>query len=281
MTIRPMPPVDFSVRPGVRSDVSQKALSHWFPDLKAQDDDETATISIVDMIGKDVYADGVTVKRIAGALRSIGSRPVTVTINSPGGDIFEGLAIYNLLREHDAEVTVKVVGLAASAASVIAMAGDRVEIARSGFFMIHNSWVIAMGNKEDLREIAGWLGKIDDAMAGIYGARVDLDRDEIVARMVKETWISGDQAVDLGFADDFLPRDQVVVHSDDPAASAVRAERCFDLIAAKAGISRRQGRELLAKLKMGGKSGAAPTGGPDSVDVAAELHDIRKILKNH
>ncbi|MFT2622165.1 head maturation protease, ClpP-related, partial [Escherichia coli] len=76
--------------------------------------------------------------------------------NSPGGDMFEGLAIYNLLREHEGEVNVKVLGLAASAGSVIAMAGDTVQIARAGFLMIHNAWVVAMGNRNDLRELAAW-----------------------------------------------------------------------------------------------------------------------------
>ncbi|TKA83994.1 Clp protease ClpP, partial [Sulfitobacter sp. 15WGC] len=79
-------------------------------------------------IGGGDYGDGVTSKRIAGALRSIGERDVRVDINSPGGDFFEGVAIYNMLREHKAKVTVNVLGLAASAASVIAMAGDEIKV---------------------------------------------------------------------------------------------------------------------------------------------------------
>ncbi|MBN0106041.1 Clp protease ClpP, partial [Pseudomonas aeruginosa] len=90
-------------------------------------------------IGYDWWTgEGVTAKRIAGALRAIGGDvDVTVNINSPGGDVFEGLAIYNLLREHKGKVTVRVLGLAASAASFIAMAADEVKIARAGFLMIH------------------------------------------------------------------------------------------------------------------------------------------------
>ncbi|KLB48562.1 peptidase, partial [Xanthomonas euvesicatoria] len=104
---------------------------------------------------------GVTARRVAGALRAMGKGPVTVNVNSPGGDMFEGLAIYNLLREHDGEITVKVLGLAASAASIIAMAGDTVQIARAGFLMIHNAWVMAVGNRNDLIEVADTLKPFD------------------------------------------------------------------------------------------------------------------------
>lgn len=109
MTKRPLPAADLSVRPGVRSDVSQKALAHWSPDIRGAVDEKDASISILDVIGQDFWGEGVTAKRIAGALRAIGPRPVTVVINSPGGDVFEGIAIYNLLREHPETVTVKIV----------------------------------------------------------------------------------------------------------------------------------------------------------------------------
>ncbi|HCF5801664.1 TPA: Clp protease ClpP, partial [Pseudomonas aeruginosa] len=104
----------------------------------------------------------------AGALRAIGGDvDVTVNINSPGGDVFEGLAIYNLLREHKGKVSVNIIGLAASAASFIAMAGDEIRIGRAAFLMIHNAWLIAMGNRNDLREIADWLEPFDMTLADI------------------------------------------------------------------------------------------------------------------
>lgn len=279
MTMRHLPAAELSVRPGVRSDVSQKAMSLWSPHVRAAIDEKDASISILDVIGQDFWGDGVTAKRISGALRSIGQRPVTVVINSPGGDVFEGLAIYNLLREHSQEVTVKIVGLAASAASFIAMAGDRIEIARSGFLMIHNAWVVAMGDKETLREVSDWLEPFDAAMADIYAARTDVSRDELVAMMTKETWIPGADAVDRGFADDFLPRDQITVDPTDVAAQARRSERAFDVLAAKAGLSRREGRELLAEIK-GGKPGAASTGALDAADLAAQLDELRSVINS-
>lgn len=272
MSIRNLPAADISAKPGVRSDISQSALARWTPDLKAQGSD-AATISILDVIGQDFYGEGVTAKQIAGALRSIGDKPVEAVINSPGGDVFEGLAIYNLLREHPAEVTVKVIGLAASAASFIAMAGDRIEIAKSGFFMIHNSWVIAMGDRHTLRDVADWLEPFDASMADIYADRSGQDGASIISMMDKETWISGKGAVDMGFADDFLPRDQVSVDPADGSAAALRSERMFDVLAQRAGVTKSAGRELLASLK-GGKSGAAPTGKSGAAAIAEEVADL-------
>ena len=107
----------------------------------------------------------MTARRIAGILRALGPGPITVNINSPGGDVFEGIAIYNLLREHDGEVTVNVIGLAASIASVIAMAGDNIRIAKSAYFMIHNAWTIAMGNRNDMQKVVDTLGSFDGTIA--------------------------------------------------------------------------------------------------------------------
>lgn len=120
------------------------ALDRWDGGIKAAATDDNS-ISVFDVIGQDYWGEGVTAKRIAGALRAMNGADVTVNINSPGGDMFEGLAIYNLLREYEGRVTVKVLGIAASAASVIAMAGDDIQIGRGAFLMIHNCWVVAMG----------------------------------------------------------------------------------------------------------------------------------------
>lgn len=280
MTKRDLPTVNLGARTGVRSDVSQSALARWEPGLRAAvADEQAATISIMDVIGQDFWGEGVTAKRIAGALRGIGDKPVTVTINSPGGDVFEGLAIYNLLREHPGEVTVKIVGLAASAASFIAMAGDRVEIGKAAFLMIHNSWVVAMGDRQALREVADWLEPFDEAMVSIYNAKTGMDEADISAMMDAETWINGSKSVDLGFADDFLPNDQISVDPDDGASAAVRAERCFDVLASRAGLSRSAGKELLANLK-GGMSGAAPTSMPGAADIEAQVTGLQELINS-
>lgn len=278
MTLRNLPAADIGTKPGGRSDISQQALSRWTPDLRAAAGDDN-TLSILDVIGQDFWGEGVTAKRIAAQLRAMGDQPVTVTINSPGGDVFEGLAIYNLLREHPAKVTVKVIGLAASAASFIAMAGDEIQIAKSGFFMIHNSWVIAMGDQHALRDVADWLEPFDTSMAEIYADRSGQDVKELTAMMDKETWIGGKDAVDLGFADDFLPRDQVSVSHDDNGASALRAERMFDVMASRAGVTKSAGRDLLASLK-GVKSGADPSGMSGAAEITAGVADLLAQIKS-
>lgn len=129
------------------------ALDRWDGGIKAASTDDNS-ISVFDVIGQDYWGEGVTAKRIAGALRAMNGADVTVNVNSPGGDMFEGLAIYNLLREYEGRVTVKVLGIAASAASIIAMAGDDIQIGRGAFLMIHNCWVYAMGNRHDFAELA-------------------------------------------------------------------------------------------------------------------------------
>lgn len=224
MTIKTLPGAPEG-RPcaGVSSQVQPRALDRWNAGVKAADSEGERSISVYDVIGYDPWTgEGVTAKRISAALRSMGKGPVTVNVNSPGGDMFEGLAIYNLLREHDGEVTVKILGLAASAASIIAMAGDTVQIARAGFLMIHNAWVMAMGNRNDLAEISDTLKPFDEAMASIYAARTGQDSKLMAKLMDSETWIGGEAAVEGGFADELLASDQVEKGSGKASASAVR-----------------------------------------------------------
>lgn len=225
MTIKTLPGAPEG-RPcaGVSSQILPRAFDRWNPGFRAAAKEESErSISVYDVIGQDYWTgEGVTAKRVASALRALGSGPVTVNVNSPGGDMFEGLAIYNLLREHAGEVTVKVLGLAASAASIIAMAGDSVQVARSGFLMIHNAWVVVAGNRHDLREIATTLEPFDRAMADIYAARTGIELKAAMKLMDAETWIGGADAVEQGFADDLLPSDQVSQQSGKSNASAVR-----------------------------------------------------------
>ena len=224
MTIKTLPGAPEG-RPcaGVTSHLQARALDRWNAGVQAADKEDERTISVYDVIGHDYWTgEGVTAKRISGALRAMGKGAITVNVNSPGGDMFEGLAIYNLLREHDGEVTVKVLGLAASAASVIAMAGDKVQIARAGFLMIHNSWVMAVGNRHDLSDLAATLKPFDDAMAGIYAARTGKGAKAMAKLMDSETWIGGETAIEDGFADELLPSDQVSKGAAKASASAVR-----------------------------------------------------------
>jgi len=229
---------------GIKYDLSPRALEQWNPAIKAAESDNT--ISIFDVIGVDYWTgEGVTAKRIAGALRAIGERDVTVLINSPGGDMFEGLAIYNLLREHKGEVTVKVLGLAASAASVIAMAGDNIQAARAGFLMIHNAWILVAGNRHDMREYADYLEPFDRSMADLYAARTGIEFKDMQKIMDAGSWIGGSDAVEQGFADELLPSDQIQIDENSETRAAVK----LDIALAKAGMPRSERKKLLAEYK--------------------------------
>jgi len=263
MTVKSLPAAPEG-RPFAREnrDLPPSAMERWNGGIKAVKSDDNS-ISVFDVIGADWYGDGVTASRIAAALRSIGGADVTVNINSPGGDMFEGLAIYNLLREYEGKVTVKVLGLAASAASIIAMAGDEVQIGRGAFLMIHNCWVYAMGNRHDLQQIAADMVPFDKAMNDIYSARTGLDAATIDAMMDAETYIGGSDAVEKGFADRLLSADEIADGDDSPAA----ALRKLDAMLAKTDAPRSERRKLLKALT-GGKPGAAatPEGMPGATD---------------
>lgn len=278
-----LPAANVPARIAVQSDISGAALQRWNPDvMAAAPADGAAEISILDPIGADPWGDGlqVSAKRIGAALRAIGGADVVVNINSPGGDFFEGLAIYNLLREYGGRVTVRVLGVAASAASIIAMAGDKVLIGRGAFLMIHNTWVGAAGDRHALRDVADWLEPFDAAAAGIYAARCDLDQAKIAAMLDRETWLSGQAAVDQGFADGLLPADEL---AQAPARAAgelspLAAQKKIDaLMAGKA--SKAERRALVAVLKNGGTSGAAPAG-MSSAALAASAEAALAILKS-
>lgn len=263
MTVKSLPAAPEG-RPFAREnrDLPSSAMERWNGGIKAAKSDDNS-ISVFDVIGADWYGDGVTASRIAAALRSIGGSDVTVNINSPGGDMFEGLAIYNLLREYEGKVTVKVLGLAASAASIIAMAGDEVQIGRGAFLMIHNCWVYAMGNRHDLQQIAADMVPFDKAMNDIYSARTGLDAATIDSMMDAETYIGGSDAVEKGFADRLLAADEIADGDDSPAA----ALRKLDAMLAKTDAPRSERRKLLKALT-GGKPGAAatPEGMPGATD---------------
>lgn len=255
----------------VTGQVHMRALDRWHAGVRAADGEGERSISVYDVIGQDYWTgEGVTAKRIAAALRSMGKGPVTVNVNSPGGDMFEGLAIYNLLREHDGEVTVKILGLAASAASIIAMAGDTVQMARAGFLMIHNCWGCVCGNRHDLREIAETLEPFDRAMASIYAARTGGDIESMTKLMDAETWIGGEAAIEAGFADELLASDQVEKGAGKANASAVRR---VESVLRASGMPKSEAMRLISELKssVGDPAGSGEGDPTGTADTSAEL----------
>jgi len=251
MSLRSLPNAPTMARPqNYQWDAPSDVLAKWaeHPFAAAPGADADATISIFDVIGEDGWTGGVTANRISAALRSIGNRDVIVRINSPGGDMFEGIAIYNLLRTHPAKVTVEVLGWAASAASIIAMAGDVIRMGLGSFMMVHNAWGLVIGNRHDLREAASLFDGFDAALADIYEARTGIDRVGIERLMDAETFMTAAQAVEYGFAD--AVDDGVAAPSGDAKSTDRRlmALRQTEAALAKAGFTRTMRSEMLSEL---------------------------------
>jgi ATP-dependent protease ClpP protease subunit len=246
----------------------------------AKDD---SVITIFGVIGEDFWSEGITAKKITAQLRAIGERDVEVQVNSPGGDMFEGIAIYNVLREHGQKVAVKVMGMAASAASIIAMAGDTVEIGAASFLMIHNCWVLAIGNRHDFLETAAFLEPFDQAMADVYAARTGRKAAEIAKWMDDETFMSGSVAIERGFADALLPADKLT--KDEKAkeqAKDVNDVRAMELSLVASGMTRSDARDRIQKIK--GTPGAAleddTPGAVEDLSLIGDLAGLRDILRS-
>lgn len=271
MSLRKLPEAKAFQRPqNFQWDAPSEALAKWSETPKAAADDADNVISILDVIGEDWWSGGgVTAKRISAALRSVGAKDVTVRINSPGGDVFEGIAIYNLLRGHQAKVTVEVLGWAASSASIIAMAGDEIRMGLGSFMMVHNSWGVVVGNRHDMRDAADLFDSFDAALVDIYEARTGAKRAEIEKLLDAETFMSASEAVEQGFAD-LVDKDLVAsTDSSGQARADVSARDRLDVLLAKQGVPRSERRRLLREAS-GTRDAADPEPMPGAVlDIAA------------
>lgn len=161
------------------------------------DGEDTTVIYIYDVIGYWENSASMFVEQ----LQAVATSAIELHINSPGGDAYDGIAIYNALRNHAATVHVRIDALAASAASFIAMAGDTITIERTAQVMIHDATGICMGNSGDMRELADLLDKMSDNIAGIYRARAGGLTKTWRTRMKAESWYSASEAVSAGLAD--------------------------------------------------------------------------------
>jgi ATP-dependent protease ClpP protease subunit len=192
----------------------------WYRIQNATSADDEADIYLYDVIGGFW---GVSAADFVHELRKITADKINLHLNSPGGDAWDGIAIYNALRDAEAEITVRVDSLAASAASVIAMAGDTVIMGRSSTLMIHDPWAMVIGNETDMRKEADVLNKLGDAIASVYADRANGEVTEWRDLMREETWYTDQEAVDAGLADE--------VASSSSATD--RGARHFDLSAFK------------------------------------------------
>lgn len=175
----------------------------WF-EFSAAKGDGPVEIRIYDSIGWW----GVTAADFAAELDKIDADEIVLRINSSGGDVFDGFAIYNLLRDHPATIRTVVDGFAASIASIIALAGDVVEVHEASVVMIHEPWGVGIGNAAELRQLADVLDKtIAAPMAKVYADQMDKTIDEIRDLMESETWYTGEEAVESGFASRLIASD--------------------------------------------------------------------------
>ena len=147
-----------------------------------------AEIKIYDEIGMW----GITARQFSDELAALGQvKQISLVIHSPGGDVFDGIAIYNLLKKHPANLTVHIDGLAASMASVIAMAGDKVVMPENAMLMIHKPWGISGGNAKEMRDYADLLDKVEAVLIPAYASKTGKSADELAKMLEGETWLNG------------------------------------------------------------------------------------------
>lgn len=190
----------------------------------------SAEILIYEDIG-DNWLGGISAKQFVDDLKEIKNvKSINVRINSDGGSVFDGNTIYNALKRHDARITVDIDGLAASIASIIAMAGDEIRIAENGFMMIHDPWMVAGGTAQELRDAADTMDKVQEQLVNTYVKRTGGDAAEIADLMAAETWMNAEEALERGFVDVITEESKMAarVHHDrykHPPRALVAAPR--------------------------------------------------------
>lgn len=191
--------------------MSKKPLNNkpWYT-LKNQAD-QPSELLIYDVIGD--WA-GLSARQLVHDLKDLDTSEITVRINSPGGSVFDGIAIYNALRHHKAHIHVRIEGLAASIASVIAMAGDTIHMAGNALMMIHNPFGWVGGDAEELRKVADMLDKTTEVIAQTYAANSGLEVREIINLMNDETWFTATEAEGHGLVDVVEEPVQLAAHFD-------------------------------------------------------------------
>lgn len=177
-----------------------------------------AEILLYDEIG----SYGIGAGTFAAQLAEITASTITLRINSPGGDVFDGLAMYATLQSHPATISTIVDGLAASAASIVALAGTKLAMAENAFLMIHKAWSIALGNADDFKSQAAVLDKIDGQLAAIYAKKSGKPLAQIQAAMAAETWYTADEAMSFGLADAVIDDDTQASNSKRRALMRLR-----------------------------------------------------------
>lgn len=219
-------------------------MNRWYNAIKTQN---VVEIDLFDEIGGwGVYAKEF--KNEVSELISNASEEVIVNINSPGGSVFEGIEIYNYLKGLENPTTVRINSLSASIATVIALGADTLQISESAFFMIHNPWSMAMGEADDMRKQADVLDKIKETILSIYEKNSNLDRERITALMDEETWLTGSEAVEYGFADELTEGVKVAAMATTDIINQFK-NKPKELIMAKEENQEQEHTSILDKIK--------------------------------
>lgn len=165
------------------------------------EENETTEITIYGVIGSSWWSDSFSASDIDKAIKEAGNNDIIINLNSPGGDAFDGISIFNRLKRHSGKVTIYVDGWACSAASVIAMAADELIMGLGSMMMIHEASNIVWGTKTDMRKEADILEELEEGIIDIYMTRAKVSREEVRDKVDAETWFSAKSAVEIGFAD--------------------------------------------------------------------------------
>lgn len=245
-----------------RTERSAKAISsYWGKSLKDKDwySMDTSTgqseVLIYDVIGWPF----VDANEFARDFNNISSKEITIGINSPGGDVFDGTAIFNTIDNHPSRIITRIDGIAASMASIIALAGDEIQIASNAYYMMHNPWSIAMGDHNDFQKEGELLERIAATLGETYANKTGLDIKAVRQMMDDETWLIGKELVDQGFADKVIGSNKANAKFDlsmyantpnkikgQPEKKPIETEREFEqLLTQDAGFSRSQARAII------------------------------------
>lgn len=262
--------------------------------------------SIVSFVGGDeaeivLYDEigywGVTAEQFREELQGMNARTIHLRINSPGGSVFEALAMFNCLKEHPARVVAHVDGLAASAATVVALGGDELRMASNAFFMIHDPWLLTVGNAEQLRKDADLLDKIGGSIVDTYRTKTGAAAEVVKAWMEAETWFTAEEAQEAGFADAIEHQEEedlaaaaaalfdLSIYSHVPDALSSRGSepkepttRELEKALRDAGLSRAAAARMVAGGQREATRDAGPETHPSTGDIAAAAVHVMKTL---
>ena len=203
-----------------------KKMKKIKPEISNEVTDKGYVLTLSGRVSKNYWEDddNICVETIDNELKDV-EGDITIRLNSGGGDVFEGIEIYNYLKSLDNKVIIEVTALAASAASIIAMAGDEIKMCTGSSMMVHEASTIAWGNKSDIQKVLNSLDAIDDSLVSIYAERTGADVETINNWIEEETWFTADEAIEVGLADGKREKEKV-----ENVAPTVDADKIAEMV---------------------------------------------------